>query len=88
MQMRLELAADAYLKVYIQFDSDGYWQEAANFYTAVKKSFQLPIIPRRCDHFRIKLTGLDSGGFIPLQPRAMLEAQCEKGAKDGWYLFL
>lgn len=58
MQMRLELAADAYLKVYIQFDSDGYWQEAANFYTAVKKSFQLPIIPRRCDHFRIKLTGV------------------------------
>ena len=57
IQLRAELNAGATLKIEIQFDSDGSWELVSQLETAVKRSFYLPIIPRRSDHYRLKLTG-------------------------------
>ena len=61
LQLRVELSEGASFKVYIQFDSDGVWQTVKELKADRKKSFYLPIIPRRCDHYRIKVEG--KGGW-------------------------
>lgn len=57
LQLRLELEAGARLKIEMQFDSDGVWREVRTLDAARKKSYYLPIIPRRSDHFKIRLSG-------------------------------
>lgn len=55
--IRLELDEDAGVDVLIQFDSDGEWRPVKTLEARVKRSWYLPIVPRRCDHFRIRLEG-------------------------------
>lgn len=58
IQIRLELDEGATVQVWIQFDSDGNWQKVSNALgEGAKRSYYLPIIPRRGDHYRLKLTG-------------------------------
>lgn len=58
LQIRLELDAGATADVWMMFDSDGVWQKVNGTLTAnAKRSYYLPIIPRRSDHYRLKLTG-------------------------------
>ena len=47
----------ARLTAEMQFDSDGVWREVKTLYAQRKRSVYLPIIPRRSDHFRIRLSG-------------------------------
>lgn len=57
-QIRLELEEGAVAQVWIQFDSDGVWHPMGREMAAgVKRSYYLPVIPRRCDHYRLKVTG-------------------------------
>ena len=58
LQVRMELDEDASGTIEMQFDSDGIWREVKTLTTAVKRSFYLPIIPRRSDHFRIRFRGI------------------------------
>lgn len=58
LQMRCELEAGASLRVSMQFDDDGVWRAVSTLQATKKRSFYLPIIPRRSDHFRIKLEGV------------------------------
>ena len=55
--LRLELDEDASVQIDMQFDSDGVWRTVKTLQTEVKRSYYLPIIPRRCDHFSIRMTG-------------------------------
>lgn len=58
LQMRLELDEGAEVEVYLQFDSDGTWMKVNGALGEVsKRSYYLPIIPRRGDHYRLKLVG-------------------------------
>jgi len=57
LQLRAELEAGASLAIDMKFDSVGQWEEVSVLQTTVKRSFYLPIIPRRSDHFRIRLRG-------------------------------
>ena len=57
LQLRVELEAGAALAVDIQFDSDGVWRRVDALSATQKRSFLLPIVPRRCDHCRLRLTG-------------------------------
>ena len=61
LQVRMELDAGASVKIEMQFDSDGAWREVTTLSATVKRSFYLPIIPRRSDHFRIRFSG--TGGW-------------------------
>lgn len=57
-QLRIELDSGATAQLWIRYDSEGEWLRAGDALTAdVKRSYVLPLIPRRCDHCRIKLTG-------------------------------
>lgn len=58
IQIRLSLDAGAELKAWMQFDSDGQWRLVKVLEGEdPKRSYYLPLVPRRCDHYRLKLTG-------------------------------
>ena len=58
IQIRLELDEGATVEVWLMFDSDGVWRRVSSAVDeGVKRSYYLPIIPRRADHYRLKLTG-------------------------------
>lgn len=58
LQLRIELEAGAEVRVYVQFDSSGKWEKKGELKTTKKRSFILPVIPRRADHMRLKLEGV------------------------------
>lgn len=60
IQIRLELDQGASMEVWIRFDTDGTdWQRVNGALgEGVKRSYYLPIIPRRGDHYRLKLKGV------------------------------
>lgn len=55
--LRMEMERDSEARIFMLFDSDGDWREAAHVQTDRKRSVVLPIVPRRADHFRLRLTG-------------------------------
>lgn len=57
IQVRVELEAGAEVEMEIQFDSDGAWRSLRTLTATKKRSFFVPIIPRRNDHFRLRFTG-------------------------------
>jgi len=59
IQIRLELDEGAEVRVLIQFDTDGEWRKVNGALgEGVKRSYYLPIIPRRGDHYRLRLEGV------------------------------
>lgn len=56
LQMRMELESGARCEVYIRFDG-GTWTKVHTVTAAEKRSCYIPIVPRRADHYRVKLTG-------------------------------
>lgn len=55
IRMMLEEGASA--DIYLQYDSNGIWEHKGHLAGTRLRSFTLPIIPRRCDHMRMKLSG-------------------------------
>ena len=55
--LRLEPEAGSAVNLLIRYDSTGQWETVAALTGERKESRYLPVIPRRCDHFRLKLTG-------------------------------
>lgn len=56
--LRIEVGEGAEARVLMQFDSDGKWVQAGQTLHAEKKrSYFLPIVPRRADHYRIRIEG-------------------------------
>ena len=54
---RMKLGEGARCKLEIQYDSSGEWEDQGEISGAGTDSFVLPVIPRRCDHFRLRLSG-------------------------------
>ena len=52
--LRLSLTS-ASVTVKIRYDSSGTWKTVATLTAAGKRSYYLPVVPHRCDHFRIRL---------------------------------
>lgn len=59
LDMRVLLGFGARFNVWIQYDSDGRWQEVRRAVgeRPTPRVDTLRIMPRRCDHFRIRITG-------------------------------
>lgn len=55
--LRMRLPVRAWMDIFIQYDSDGQWYNAGHVNGAGMKSFTIPVRPRRCDHFKIRLQG-------------------------------
>lgn len=68
LYIRLSIDEGASVEVLMNYDSKKgedekrVWESVKKIEAAGKKSFVLPIIPKRCDHFRIKIKG--AGGFV------------------------
>ena len=59
IDLRISLTPGTYMNIFIQYDSEGIWIPAGNFLGTEKTlaPLTLPILPRRCDHFKLKITG-------------------------------
>lgn len=55
--IRMSLAHGAHMDVLVQYDSDGVWHNQGRLQGVGTRTFMLPVRPRRCDHFRIRLEG-------------------------------
>ncbi len=57
--IRAKLAAAATLRLEIEYDSDGEWTFAGAYAGAgAARTFTIPVVPRRCDHLRLRLSGV------------------------------
>jgi hypothetical protein len=56
--VRMSLAIGSSVKFYAQYDSYGVWEELCTMRGTSLRSFSVPIRPRRCDHFRIRIEGI------------------------------
>ena len=57
VQLRVQLSLNSTFRVSIDYDSRGQWQQVCTLRGAGLESFDIPIHPRRCDHFRLRLEG-------------------------------
>lgn len=57
LNLRLSLDIGTRVYIYIQYDSMGEWEYLSSFTGTALKAFSLPIRPKRCDHFRIRIAG-------------------------------
>ena len=55
--LRMKLPKGSKADIYIQYDSDGIWHHSGHINGTGTKTFMIPVRPRRCDHFQIKLEG-------------------------------
>lgn len=56
--IRMKLGRWARCTLYIEYDSSGKWERKGHMEGKdVVKTYTLPVIPRRCDHMRIRLEG-------------------------------
>jgi hypothetical protein len=57
LQIRMSLDVGTKVSVSIQYDSVGDWEQVFQMSMTSLRSFAIPICPRRCDHFRIRIEG-------------------------------
>ena len=57
INLRITLEVGTNVDFYLQYDSSGVWEHKFNMSGKGTKTFTVPIIPKRCDHFKYKLTG-------------------------------
>ena len=58
IQVRAQIDRGATLKIEMMYDSDGHWVQIYSRSGAGRKlSFTVPIIPMRCDHVRMRISG-------------------------------
>lgn len=55
--IRMQIESTAKAKLEIQYDQDGDWVDQGEIKGRNTKSFLIPVIPRRCDHLQVRLSG-------------------------------
>ena len=55
--LRLSMSPGAEITIRIQYDSQGGWEYMGQIHGTSLRSFSIPVVPRRCDHFRLRLEG-------------------------------
>ena len=57
INIRITLEFGANVGFFLQYDSSGEWEHKFNMSGTGTRTFSIPIIPKRCDHFKYKITG-------------------------------
>lgn len=57
INIRITLEAGTNVDFYLQYDSDEQWEHKFNMSGKGTKTFTIPVIPKRCDHFKYKIQG-------------------------------
>lgn len=55
--IRMQIDSCARVKLEIQYDHSGKWEDMGEIKGRGTKTFLLPVIPRRCDHLQVRLSG-------------------------------
>lgn len=58
LNIRMSLALGTRVRFLIQYDSVGSWHHLSSMSGTSLQSFTVPIRPRRCDHFRLRIEGI------------------------------
>lgn len=75
--IRAQLFAGSTMKMEIMYDSDGEWVDEGTVRCNTLRTFMTPVIPRRCDHCQIRLSGRG-------QARIYSVARILEIGGDGW----
>ena len=59
--VRMSLEVGTNVEISIQYDSIGDWEQVCQMTVSSLRSFAVPVRPRRCDHFRIRIEGEGEG---------------------------
>lgn len=57
INLKVDVAKGTKAKLYIQYDSTGNWEYICDIKNHGIRTFAIPLIPRRCDHFKYKIVG-------------------------------
>lgn len=57
INIRISLEFGTNVDFYLQYDSSGEWEHKFNMAGKGTRSFSVPVIPKRCDHFKYKIVG-------------------------------
>lgn len=57
VSLRAEVPWGSMLEVWIDYDSQGVWHRLRSVGGKTKNIINVPLIPRRCDHFKLKFSG-------------------------------
>jgi hypothetical protein len=57
INLRISLEFGTNVDFYIQYDSNGEWEHKFNMSGKGTRTFTVPVIPKRCDHFKYKIVG-------------------------------
>lgn len=57
LDVRMSLTVGSHAMFYIEYDSSDKWEHVATVKGTRLKTFSLPIKPKRCDHFRLRIQG-------------------------------
>lgn len=58
IQVRFEIDEEASAKIEVQYDSSGEWEEVYSLTSAANRAYTAPILPRRCDHMKMRFSGI------------------------------
>lgn len=67
MNLRMSMEVGGRVRVFVEYDSSGNWQQLFAMNGTNLDSFAVPIMPRRCDHFRIRIEGVGQAKIFSLQ---------------------
>ena len=57
LDVGLSMEADARVRILVAYDLDGQWEPVWTLESRHLRNLSVPIRPRRCDHFRLRLEG-------------------------------
>lgn len=57
INIRISLEFGTNVDFYLQYDSSGKWEHKFNMAGVGTRTFSIPVIPKRCDHFKYKIVG-------------------------------
>lgn len=57
INIRITLELGSSVDFFLQYDSSGEWKHIFNMSGTGTRSYSIPVIPQRCDHFKYKISG-------------------------------
>lgn len=57
LNIRMSMDIGTKVQLYVQYDSLGVWELVYTMNSTSLRSFSIPIRPKRCDHFRLRIVG-------------------------------
>jgi hypothetical protein len=61
LQFHLELERGSRVEIFMRYDDDPLWERKASVICTRKRSYLVPIIPKRCQQYRYKIVGYGKG---------------------------